>query len=443
MVFADADDLGSLRMKRRTGHHASPLRRTILLAAVALAFASAQSPLLAATDPSWEKFTADTEALWARCEMGSASRQMVGEGYNLTSIRTTTEWTGSCVKGKRDGHGVLSSREETRDNLKNTLSLGLSSATRQEVTFVAGVPIGLRCVGITTYTDGVESSRSDLGCDLAGVSGGRESYRKTSDGRWRQAEFADNLEPPIFLAPGTLEAVSERLVADARAGNAAGPVKLDAQATALEDVLKDGKYVRLMDGQSLNLGTRRVAVVLTGHALAEIDRFRKMRQAFIDQSAHGKAAPGRAEFINNSDPAKLLGGIAAPLRGNVKNVVPADDLTPLTDGSADYALVVDWSFSGNFALSPKEFEALPLCDDYGPKSRCAVLFAQSAHAWLFDPKLDVVRSYMVGYGNPITTVGISDRKYARLFDKLAMGFDVNLGVDNVANMLSWQLAADK
>ena len=130
------------------------------------------------------------------------------------------------------------------------------------------------------------------------------------------------------------------------------------------------------------------------------------------------------------------------MRTNAKSVVPADDLTPLTDGSADYVLVIDWNYTGNFALSLKEFQAVPACDDYGPDSQCLLLFAQNTHAWLFDRNLEVVRSYTMGMSYPISSAGIADRKYESLVEKLASGFGFTWRIDIIGAMLTSVLSRE-
>ena len=427
-------------MKRRTLRHAAPRGRWILIAGVALVCASAHVDSRAATDPDVEKYIANGKALVANCELAPVSRRMTGDGYDITSIQTAISWTGGCVKNKRDGRGVLTTRDETRDNLKNVVTL--NSITKQDITLVAGEPVGLYCVDSTSYNEGAVYSHTDLGCALAGFPvAGYDFFRKTSDGRWRLLELGKFLEPPVTLAPGALESASERMVAEVRAAKALSPVKLDSRTPALDDIVRDGRFVRLMQLQPLDLKTRRVAIVLTGHALAELDRFRKMRQSLIDQSARGRLK-SRAAFIENSDPARLLGGLAAPMRTNAKSVVPADDLTPLTDGSADYVLVIDWNYTGNFALSPKEFQAVAACDDYGPDSQCLLLFAQNTHAWLFDRNLEVVRSYTMGMSYPISSAGIADRKYESLVEKLASGFGFTWRIDIIGAMLTSVLSRE-
>src|SRR5262245_58063944 len=106
-----------------------------------------------------------------------------GDGF----VGTPLGWTGTCVNGRRDGHGVYTQRVE----MVSSTGSKIVTETAHEYGFVKGAGVGLSCLISSVSTlDGKPMPPSDYGqgwCMLVGakvVPKQAITFRKIEDGRW-------------------------------------------------------------------------------------------------------------------------------------------------------------------------------------------------------------------------------------------------------------------
>ena len=310
-----------------------------------------------------------------------------------------TGWTGGCVDGKRDGHGVFSTRNDWVDNQPRTLAGGLStdaSWTTTEVaegTFVRGERLGLWCTTeFSTQDANGNVTQHPLGCRLIVKGTLSGLYRKEADGRWRVLNgYGVPITPPSYVDAGVLEEQSDRLIADRRAGRASAPVQVTSTTQAFDDLVAGGRLTPALGSEPIDLRSKRVAIVLSSRTLKEFDRFRAMRQQLIDATA-AATTRFRADFVASSDPARVLAAIAAGVRPNVRSMVAADDLSVLAEGKADYVLLVDWRFLGDFAYSEEAYDARPPCRGAGSTS-CRPILDEKVSLMIVTPAMKIVGQF--------------------------------------------------
>jgi len=409
------------------------------IALILLAVATASSPGSAqeqdaeskATSDRWDQSSKAQEALRTRvleqCGLSSGTTQYPAI-FNLSSSNTIpTEtmvfevktWTGGCVAGKREGQGVIVTREDiTQDYPEAIRKTTLVKAERH---YVRGKQQGLSCVLVNTYFHNDEPAWSNrgLGCQIWAGENSSAFYRKLPDGRWEETA-GDNVPRTlsVLLAAGTLEAESDRIVAEAEAGKTDIAMRQFTVTSDVLDGLIAGMTIRPAENKEpVSLKGKRVALILSSNSIKELERFSKERQSLIDASAHiGQAGAKsaqqksgadaatdaltgisnaeqreRARFIDASRPELLLQGIADALRRDAGKVVAVDDLTGLSRGEFDYALVVDWRSLTRFDLLGK-FQALPARDGYDSLP-ASVVAGQSLGGILITPGLKSLGVY--------------------------------------------------
>lgn len=324
---------------------------------------------------------------------GADGRQ---ENHGGVITMEVTGWTGGCVKGKRGGHGVYSQRSS---NLE--LATGVRSATSwsdTESTFVDGDMFGLGC-SVGSGGDNPAFVQKVGTCYVMnGELNSQGPFLKEPDGRWRVVDYTGNpATPATYVLAGSLEKESERVIALARAGKPGGPLHLATVVPELGDIFRGGAVSFALSRKKPDLKGKRVAILLSSRALAEIERYTAMRQKLIEVSAHvpKKAREYRDAFIAGSEPSRIVASVVASIKAHGATPVPADDLSVLANGGADYAFIFDWRFFGNFALDAKEYAALPACgdDDMWKTESCYQLFRQSESAFLVNSRLEVEHSY--------------------------------------------------
>lgn len=286
----------------------------------------------------------------------------VREGTIETSV--AIEWSGGCVEGKRDGVGTLSwIREKPFPFGKDKIQ---TITFRSEGRFVKGQRLGMWCgtVQVKVTKKGV-SEPAKIPDSFCSIMAGHTKpplagpYRKQPDGSWQ--EYVNGRPSDSSLAAGALEALSDKVLADAVSGKTDLKVELVAQSHALDDLVRGSKIVLAKSSTPISLKDKRVAIVLSSKTISELERFKIERQAFIDASAglRGDAATHRAKFIQLSSPDRVLTNIVKVMKRHARDVQPADDLAGLKEGGFDYALVVDWKFKTRFDLLGK-FNSLPI-----------------------------------------------------------------------------------
>lgn len=379
-----------------------------------------------------EKMWADYFAASVVADSGcdSAPVQLKYRSGNVTETRTSrvTGWTGSCRDGKRDGVGVLATRHESLSVSPNpSLNSSYWSWSEDQGTFVAGQRLGLWCN--LKQGKSFEDSKHFQTPGLCSLGSGQ--YRKEPDGRWHQMTGSRNEvhKPDVYLPARELERESERILAQARAGTPVTPGLLSAEVPDFGDLVSGGRLRIPSNRLPIDLRSKRVAIVLTSRATSELERFKVMRQSLIQVSAkERKVQAEREAFITESDPAQVFAGLTAAIKAHVGSVVAANDLSVLQTGAADYAIVVDWRFSGEFALSPKDYKSVAGCPDPDHPT-CRHFFSGAYGITILDRELVVQRLFAWGGSSGITYFYSTPAPYSRFFEILADGFKREWNVD--------------
>ncbi len=328
-----------------------------------------------------------TEAVqYSRMTMTEPAREAMGE------MVITVSWTGGCADGKRDGVGVLNLRDQ------RSFDSGVSVKTEQlEGAFIQGRQIGLWCTTQYQFSiDGVPRRELDYtGCRVYAPGAPAGQFRKLADGRWQRINNGVSVEPPVFLAAGTLETLSAEALAGAT-GATVAKTKVVMQSQALDGLVRGAKIELQSSAAPISLKGKRVAVVLSSQTIAELERFKRERQALISASAsiEGKNAQNyRARFIAASNPDRLLAIVAKAVLKHAREVLPADDFADLQKGGFDYALVVHWKSLTRFDLLGK-YASFPGGDYNDWKAGIApALAGESLSGFLISPELKAVRTY--------------------------------------------------
>lgn len=293
----------------------------------------------------------------------------------LDGVISSITWSGGCVDGKREGPGVLNWRYEKPMRFQPERPLNEQAKTTftktAEGSFVKGRRLGLWCItkAQVTFSNGESTPSSDLGCYLISGEGKpvTPQYVKQPDGSWQESVLGS--PGASTLAAGTLEAQSAKMLADASAGKTDSKAKVVMESRDLDDLVRGSKIALALSQTPIPLKGKRVALVLSSQTVGELERFKREREALIAASAglRGEAAAERARFIRASNPDRLLINVLKVVRTHAGQVQPADDLSGLTDGGFDYALVVDWKSMTRFdqlgkytkeAWPPKPFGAV-------------------------------------------------------------------------------------
>jgi hypothetical protein len=212
------------------------------------------------------------------------------------------------------------------------------------------------------------------------------SYHKQPDGGWIDYQ-AKGVVEGTSLAPGTLEALSAKVLADAAAGKTMRAPELSFQHQALADLVPGAKTVFAPSPTPIPLKDKRVAIVLSTRAISELERFKRERAALITASARlsGEAAKYRATFTSASNPDRMLVNVAKTARKHIKSVQSSEDLIDLHEGKFDYALIIDWSYKTRFDLLGKYDN---FTDKLGIAPAC-----ESMSLFLVSPELKVINQF--------------------------------------------------
>ena len=403
---------------------AAQIKRVNLGVAVALALFAllAGAPDASAQDGAAEQAASDarvahmvevTGALHKRisesCGQSSGTVQYQGlfMGFDGSGILPTetltfavTGWTGGCADGRRHGQGVLSTREDKSDS---DSSQKTSTLIKAEGAYVRGKRQGLWCVlDYQRLADGepdpFASVVREVGCRLVAsemdITRESDFYKRLPDGRWQQMN-SDNapVMPAVFLPAGSVEAESERLIADATAGKTDLSFRpLTLQSNALDGLIAG---TAIAEGQPVSIASikgKRIALVLSTNTIAELERFFKQRQALIDATAQlaGESLTQRNRFIDATRQEVLLQGIATSLRRWSGEVTAVDDLTELSSGKYDYAFVLDWRSLSRLDLLGK-FKSYPdLVNVESSNPSSSIVAGQALGGFLITPDLKVV-----------------------------------------------------
>lgn len=380
------------------------------------------------------RYSREIKAISESCQLGTAQWRFRSEMplafdnevvvVDRTEKYSLTGWTGGCREGKRDGFGVLSIGEDSIDNEPG--AEGSQSESRWhdlEGTYVEGQAIGLGCI-VNSRSEGREMlGKPVLRCSLSGAENTPGFFRKETDGRWTIVDYRSQpIEPLAFVSPGALERESERAIAAAKQGSPIGQFLLPVIVPDFGDILSGGAIVLAPSIENPPLKGKRVAVVLSARAVSELERFSKMRETLINVSARIPKA-GRArreEFIAGSNPSRVIASVVAAVKSHAGTAVPAEDLSVLANGAADYVLVFDWRFSGDFALDAKQYAALPACRDASDNSTCYKFFGQAFTGWLVNSRLEAERFYEWDFDgvSAYHTTGDQGEGYKQLFTTL-------------------------
>lgn len=323
------------------------------------------------------------------------------------------EWSGGCVQGRRDGHGRLRTNLiSTSDN--STVPLIFA----HEGEMVTGQRAGLWCawIGKNTFNDGKsiamppDTRKPANYCTLyspqASFRGAlvQASFTQDTDGSWR-------IGPMARISREAMEQASRQLVAATRDGRSPESFRLPVQIDALADLVNGGTawlvpgppldyFVKT--GQPPALAGKRVALVLSTRTGTELQRWGAERQTLLDATAQLREdgmADTRKSFIESTQPEQLLRNWAANMALNGAQVRVADDLSPLAEGSADYALLVDWGYHSQLPHSVRDLRRMKLClsDDATCKEKR--LLRSELSVWLIDTSLGVTAAWSLEWAS--------------------------------------------
>jgi len=324
-------------------------------------------------------------------------------------------WSGECLNGKREGAGVLVTREDEVTPFVTT-----SKLIKSDGSFVRGLQVGLWCTRENRNFQGDEpQANGETTCRLVDSASGSGYLGKRADGRWEWVDWESHpRSPSVILPDGWVEAESERLIGEVAAGKTDVHVRTAAVQSDALDGLIEGTQIRVAaDLGDVSLKGKRVALILSSRSITEIERYTRERQALIDSTANlqppskkanaktsgadaaletmtgpvNVAMVERARFIDVSRPELLLKRIAGALRRVAREVVPVDDLTDLTRGEFDYALVIDWQSLNRFDLLGK-YKAVPVAQEY-KVAEASHVAGESLGGFLISAQLEAVRIY--------------------------------------------------
>ncbi|WP_291209262.1 hypothetical protein [Hyphomonas sp.] len=278
----------------------------------------------------------------------------------------TAQWTGGCVDKLRDGFGQFTNEDRL---LLTPLTGSFPSSTFttvkvEEGTLVRGRYAGLWC-RLSLKGNGEENQKPTT-CALRSGNVSLGQFVKDETGSWRRADvYGEVSESPEVYAPGSLEAESQRLIAEARAGSFGGPINLQGQAEALTDLVA-GASIRLSTDEPVrSIRGKRVAIVLSTRTLDDLQRWTAEREKVIEEMQRYRSNTQFesyfSQFVSNSDPTRLVGAATTSILSAGGIPFAADDLSVLQDGSADYVLIVDWRYSARIPTSVRSLKAMSIC----------------------------------------------------------------------------------
>lgn len=321
---------------------------------------------------------------------------------------TTSSWDGPCIDGIATGTGKLTSDTIGPDTVSRAVLQG---------TLIDGRQAGMWCTLVSQVTSAGSttdfSGDCTLGYNRPPPQYGAKLYRPLPNGDWRlrapMIGQGNEYPVPVVIAKAGMDAAIA-----AATPNATTLPDMAFTSPMLDGLTPGSAGVAAGEMNAMpDISGKRIALVLTNRAVAELDRFAKQRNAFIKSNGYGKKFSDGVGFtiigtrvdsslpgiIAATDPARFVPSIIGAMRPQIGTgeIVPADDLGVLTNGGADYAIVLDWSFDGGI-LSPSEFEKIPVCD---PKNslKCASMFTEHYQALVIDPRIRAV-SILSSYSSP-------------------------------------------
>lgn len=406
-----------------------------LLAVFLLLFAAAPCY----SDAEYDAMIAGMRMARASCAVTTAHRTVTNSNPQLIHNYDLTikSWSGGCVNGKRDGLGRFA-EEQVLDYPKQTGTFSHYTWNyTEEGMMVGGSQIGLWCVSdFFTTVNGKIIERPGRTCSLMNGAEMTDTYLKQPDGRWKIFDGQSSAMDAGALAAGTLEAESERLISAARAGKPAAQIELTLQAPELTDLLRGGRITQAYSKRPLGLADKRVAIILSTNTIGEIARYRKQYMSLADSNSRSND-DSRKKALASANPDALLTAVAAGVRSKSAKVFPADDLSVLTDGKADYALIVDWRFDGKVDFTKGQFASVPVCGtEQYVANKCPALFRQKFVGYLVSSDLKAIRRVNhTGSLNDILKHTMArdafddteDRYYGKYFLQLGFFFESNWG----------------
>lgn len=309
----------------------------------------------------------------------------------------TIDWSGGCLAGKRNGQGILSWetdtswkklwRTEVRGYERESYSVqGILSKYRAEGRFVNGLRVGLWC-GTTEHSEhNLNRHKLEEGCVVLAGHGKPLTglYRKQPDGSWQ--EYADGRETDSTAAEGSLEALSEKVIADALAGKTDLKGSLVVKSKSLNDLVRGSKIVSELSPAPISLRGKRIAVVLSTNTIRELERFKLAREELINASVQFANDPYRRKFIDSSNPELMLVGISKALRLHASSVQASDDLLDLKRGKVDYAFILDWKDATEFGRLADYYRSPRDLDE-------AIVAEQSLSGFLVNRELKAIKKF--------------------------------------------------
>lgn len=391
----------------------SCLRATLLLAAALTPVVSVSQELTEAQigelvgRSSKAKF-AGVDAALARCPQtsaqftipalimgGFASGSPTREGTAQVDVQVL-RWTGSCSDGRREGAGEIEySVRETSQEEVFTLNFVAQG------TFVRGKIAGMTCFPNSSIGFRDQAPRPLYPAGTCVLD--QRAHLREPDGRWVVMNSGPGgwQKTTSSLDAGSLEAMSEHQIRQARGGASAQPAPAtQITSSALTDLV-GGMRLTLASTQirpTSALKGKRIAIVLSSATLTELEKFRAQRELLLAATANasGESARARSDFARASDPRRLLDSLSTFLRSRAAAVTAADDLGTLSTGQVDYAVIFDWKPHNKLDLLGR-FNPEPNPSDWGKPDR--IVMGEASTLFIVDRNLSIVfRSDMTPIG---------------------------------------------
>jgi len=365
------------------------------VAAMCAAFAQAGVANAAAED---QEYAQKVKELSGAGAAGSFVQNFTYEGVVISTTQiSTTQWSGACINGLKDGPGsfTIKSRTDTKSDSVVTILEQASSGL-----YVRGQPAGLNCNDIISYIFRGKSVQSTMPhyCTLALGDLPSPNLVKQTDGNWQVKPATPTGAFPIMFATASdVDAISASANSRVKTGDLTGPIEFKVQIPDAADLVQNGEFTLALNSAPLQLKSKRVAIVLTSNTEKEFARFNTMRKGFFSQTA-GVGDIDRKDYIARSDPKNMLINISTAFAGQTAGLQSAGDLSVLGDGGVDYVALADWRFKGNFNLSRSEFRALPVCEVGDDESRCPLFLDYDLSILLISKELKIVRAWSTSGG---------------------------------------------
>jgi hypothetical protein len=272
--------------------------------------------------------------------------------YRTRLVRTG--WTGTCIEGKLDGVGSLTteSRAESGNPIFDKLVVQQKTGL-----MIKGVQVGPWRIDKHSLLEEL------VGIYLIpGLPGAIPYYIRQNDGSFRAAQYEFSAQRGRFMVPiestapvsaaqveqSILEFRQKLATGDSGSTMAAAkPSTVTIESTLLQDLMGGAKARFAANREIGDTHGKSLLVVFsntTQTSSEHMDDFRNVVSSWGSQQTDAGVRASAANVVSMVDKKAFFDGLAAKLRQNFAKVTVENDLSPMTNGDADFALVFDFAF---------------------------------------------------------------------------------------------------